>query len=71
MREQAGWIERVKPSERILRCQCLAVELSAVGVVDGRRRREAEAAKAELEGVERGGGSWRKRHNGEGKARME
>lgn len=40
-------MERVKQSERILHCQYLGVELSAVGVVE--RDGEAEALRAELE----------------------
>ena len=51
-----GRIERVKPSERILHRQYLAVELSAVGVQERRRGRGGEGRIR----VSAERGSWRK-----------
>lgn len=67
MSEQGGWIERVKPSKRILHCQNLAVELSAVGVVE-RRRGRGGGGRIRVSGEK---GELEERHNGGGNARME
>lgn len=66
MREQGGWIGRVKQIERILQCQYLAVELSA-GVVERRRGR---GGKGRIR-VSSERGSRRKDIMVGGKARME